>query len=87
MKLNESRGVLVEVRENMTNKAHVSQVLLDATPTKEVFDPLNPDHLKAYEVFREQGKWTKKFYTEGQYTTLPATIDKKIVDMVLSRVK
>ena len=87
MNLTESRGVLTSVRENMTNKAHVSRILLDAAPEKEVFDPRNPEHLKAYSIFREQGKWTRKFYTEGQYTTLPGTIEKKIIDMVLASVK
>jgi hypothetical protein len=87
MNLTDSRGVLTSVRENMTNKAHVSQVLLDAMPEKAFFDPRNPEHLRAYDVFREHGKWTMKFYTEGQYSTLPATIEKKIIDMVLASVK
>ena len=84
MVLSETRGVLAVLSDCLTRKEHVSKVLHDAKLDRDFFDPKNPEHIRAYAIFRNEGRWIMKFHAEGQYATIPGTIEKKIIDMVLA---
>ena len=71
MVLSESRGILETLGDSLTRKEHVSKVLHDAKLDRVYFDPKNPDHIKAYAIFRNEGRWIMKFHAEGQYATIP----------------
>lgn len=78
------QGVLEAVRDNMTRTAHRSKHLDGARLPREHFNPDNEDHLRAYALFRQSGKWTRNFYAEWPSNSVPATIEKKLLDKLLN---
>ena len=69
----------------MTPENYVSQRLLKAQHSRFFFDVNNEEHMRAYAAFRKGGNWTINFHYEPPFTTVPITIENKILDHVASR--
>ena len=90
-------GVLNKVQRTMINEGRTAHLGInpkssfykgaDGKPwmvEREVFDPANVDHKKAYIEFLRSGKWNgRMFHVEWPTTSVVRTIERKLINFAL----
>ena len=56
------------------SKEQMHTLPFGAYNVREIFDPLNPDHVRSYKSFLENGRWEQKFFCEFPHATVPETV-------------
>ena len=74
-----SDGVLDRIRDGMKNTEHRAKSLITFMPSRTHFDPTNKEDRIAYAIFLKTGRWTRRFYNEWPSTSIPSTIERKII--------
>lgn len=93
----QTTGVLNKVQRTMINEGRTAHLGInprseffkgpDGKPwmvAREVFDPADPEHKKAYVDFLKTGKWNDRmFHVEWPATSVVRTIERKLINFAL----
>jgi hypothetical protein len=69
---------LTMMNTQLTKTKHRAKSLENSLIERVLFDPTNEEHVVAYLVYREIGRWTTHFHVEAPHKNVIQTIEDKL---------